>query len=118
MSRYTGKVTRPERAVGEFLVEATVAYPVSVAALARAARLAVNQNMDVSQPRAGILLSGEDAPGGRTTVRMLITDETASAKALRGIYPAVVIAVEDGELGEISLVHSRRNLFQRVRLPK
>jgi hypothetical protein len=35
---------------------------------------------------------------------MLITDATAAAKALRGVYPAILIETEDDEIETISLV--------------
>jgi hypothetical protein len=106
MSRYSGRVSRLQHAQGGLLVEATLPGAVTVAALKRAERTAVNQNMDKSQRAAGLLLTGQEAPGGRVAVSLLVTDEAAAAKALQGVYPAVVVAVEDGEVDEISLVDS------------
>jgi hypothetical protein len=114
MARYAGRVTRLTRAAGGLLVEATVSNSVTVEAVDRASRQAVNQNMDKSQRAAGILLSGAEAAGSRTTVSMLITDETAALKATRGIYPCVVIAVEDGEVDEISLVDTPSEFLSKA----
>jgi hypothetical protein len=107
--RFFGKTARLERQPHGTIISAVIdcagASPqVLKRAFRRAARRAVDQQMDKAQRQAGVLLDAEVAEDGRVGLRAVITDAAAAAKALHAVYSGLVVDLDGDEVEQISLV--------------
>jgi hypothetical protein len=107
--RFYARTHRLERRTGHLLGEAiincgAVSPPQLRRAFAKAGKLQLKQMRNPDLRPAGFILDSTVGDDGVVNLRFVVGDEAACAKLASKVYSGVILALDDGEIADISLV--------------